>query len=173
MKNKKILSLIVPVYFEEDCIEQFIMETGDILKTLDMDYEYVFIDDGSKDQTVNKIKIHGKTNKNIKLIEFSYNHGKQAAVTAGISYAKGDYLLYMDPDLQDPPIEIPKFIEEIENGYDIVYGIREEKKDSFINTIFSKIFWWTLSKFTGLNVPTGLAVMRIFNRKFADIFQAG
>lgn len=92
-----------------------------------------------KDQTVQILKTHSVYNSKIKLIEFSYNHGKQAAVTAGINYAKGDYLLYMDPDLQDPPIEIPRFIKEIEKGFDIVYGIREEKQDSIINTLFQNI----------------------------------
>ena len=100
----------------------------------------------------------------------SYNHGKQAAVTAGINHAKGDYLLYMDPDLQDPPEEIVNFVDKIEEGYDLVFGVRKEKKDSFKNQIFSKIFWGTLEKFTGLNLPKGLAVMRIFNREFADRF---
>jgi glycosyltransferase involved in cell wall biosynthesis len=76
----------------------------------------------------------------------------------------------MDPDLQDPPVEIPRFLEEIESGYDLVWGIRKEKKDSFINKQFSKIFWGTLNKFTGLNIPKGIAVMRMFNREFADEF---
>jgi len=168
MKQK--LSLIVPVYFEEEVIDQFLHETLIELHTLELTYEIVFIDDGSKDKTVEIIKKHAATNSNIKLVEFSYNHGKQAAVTAGITYATGDYLLYMDPDLQDPPKEISRFIEEIQKGYDLVFGIRKEKKDTFINKIFSKLFWGTLNKFTGLEIPKGLAVMRIFNRKFANKF---
>ena len=164
------LSLIVPVYFEEDCILQFLNETSLVLSALEIDYEYVFIDDGSKDKTVENIKLAAEINHKIKLIEFSYNHGKQAAVTAGIKYATGDVFLYMDPDLQDPPVEIPKFLEEIEKGFDIVYGVRAEKKDSFLNILFSKLFWWALAKFTGLSIPKGMAVMRMFNRKFADVF---
>jgi glycosyltransferase involved in cell wall biosynthesis len=169
IKRKK-LSLVVPVYYEEECILQFIKETEAVLNTLSLEYEIIFIDDGSADQTVNLIKQKAQTSYFIKLVELSYNHGKQAAVTAGITYATGDYLLYMDPDLQDPPIEIPRFIEEIEKGYDLVFGIRKEKVDGFINKIFSKIFWSVLEKFTGLKIPKGLAVMRIFNRKFADKF---
>jgi dolichol-phosphate mannosyltransferase len=76
----------------------------------------------------------------------------------------------MDPDLQDPPDEIPRFVSKIEEGYDLVFGIRKEKMDSGINKIYSKIFWGTLNRFTGLKIPKGLAVMRIFNRKFADKF---
>lgn len=73
-------------------------------------------------------------------MEFSYNQGKAAAATAGIRYASGDYLLYMDPDLQDPPEEIGRFLEEIQKGYDLVFGIRREKRDSLPNRVMSTIF---------------------------------
>jgi len=166
----KLVSFIVPVYFEEECIEQFIFEVTQQITSLPYDFEFVFIDDGSKDNTVQLIEKHAKINNRIKLIEFSYNQGKQAAVSAGIAYASGDYLLYMDPDLQDPPDEIINFLTKIEEGYDVVYGVRKEKMDSFVNKIFSKLFWGTLRRYTGLDIPKGLAVMRIFNRKFANTF---
>lgn len=167
---KKKLSLVVPVYFEQDVILQFLKETKEELDKLPIEYEYVFVDDGSKDKTVDIIKEEAKKDSRIKLVVFSYNHGKASAVSAAIAHASGDYLLYMDPDLQDPPVEIPRFLEEIEKGYDLVWGIRKEKIDSFINKQFSKIFWGTLNKFTGLNIPKGIAVMRMFNREFADEF---
>jgi dolichol-phosphate mannosyltransferase len=166
----KKLSLVVPVYYEQEVILQFLKETKEELEKLPIDYEYVFVDDGSKDRTVEIIKEEGKKDSRIKLVVFSYNHGKASAVSAAIANASGDYLLYMDPDLQDPPAEIPRFLEEIEKGYDFVWGIRKEKMDSFINKQFSKIFWGTLNKFTGLNIPKGIAVMRIFNREFANEF---
>lgn len=164
------LSLVVPVYFEEDCIGQFVKETRSVLQTLAMDHEYVFVDDGSKDRTTEIIRALAAEDHRVKLIELSYNHGKQAAVTAGIHYATGDYLLYMDPDLQDPPEEIPRFVTEIAKGYDLVMGVRRAKMDTFTNRVFSRLFWWVLEKFTGLTIPRGLAVMRIFNRRFADQF---
>lgn len=167
---KKTISFIVPVYFEEAVISRFILEMRDALSKIDINYEFVFIDDGSTDKTCDIIKTEALNDSKIKLIELSYNHGKQSAVTAGINYAVGDYLLYMDPDLQDPPNEIHRFITEIEKGYDLVFGVRREKKDSFINKQFSKIFWGTLRRFTGLQLPKNLAVMRIFNRKFANKF---
>lgn len=166
----KKLSLVVPVYYEEEVILQFLKETKIVLDSLPITYEYVFVDDGSKDRTVAIIKEQAQLDDRIKLIVFSYNHGKASAVSAAIAHASGDYLLYMDPDLQDPPVEIPRFLEEIEKGYDLVWGIRKEKKDSFLNRFFSKIFWGTLNKFTGLNIPKGIAVMRMFNRDFADEF---
>ncbi|WP_293870292.1 glycosyltransferase family 2 protein [Flavobacterium sp.] len=167
---KKLLSLVVPVYYEEEVILQFLKETKLVLDELPLDYEYIFVDDGSKDKTVAIITEQAINNDRIKLVVFSYNQGKAAAVSAGIAHAKGDFLLYMDPDLQDPPNEIPRFVDEIEKGYDLVWGIRSEKKDTFLNKIFSKIFWSTLNKFTGLEIPKGIAVMRIFNRSFAEEF---
>ena len=170
MTNRKKISLVVPVYFEQECIAQFIKETKAVLQTLPLAYEWVFVDDGSEDETVSIIKTYAAKDPAIKLIELSYNHGKQGAVTAGIRYATGDYLLYMDPDLQDPPKEIPRFVDKIEEGYDVVFGIRSIKMDSWLNRLFSKLFWGILNRFTGLQIPEGLAVMRIFNRKFADKF---
>ena len=166
----KKLSLVIPVFFEEECIERFILETVEVLEALPLRYEIIFIDDGSGDSTTSLIKAQAALDDRIKLVELSYNHGKQAALTAGIRFATGDYLLHMDPDLQDPPYEIPRFVERISEGYDLVFGIRKEKKDSFTNTLFSKLFWFVLNRFTGLAIPTDLAVMRIFNRRFADKF---
>lgn len=164
------ISLVVPVYFEESCIAQFIAECRAVLATMDVDYEFVFIDDGSTDRTVAIIREFAAHDRRIKLIEFSYNHGKQAAVSAGIRYASGDYLLYMDPDLQDPPEEIPRFLDCIRQGFDLVFGVRREKKDSLVNRLFSRLFWAVLRRFTGLDLPRNLAVMRIFSRRFADQF---
>ncbi|MGG7036237.1 MAG: glycosyltransferase family 2 protein, partial [Flavobacterium sp.] len=166
----KKVSLVVPVYYEQEVILQFLKETKEVLEKLPVTYEYVFVDDGSKDKTVDIIREQAKSDNRIKLVVFSYNHGKASAVSAAIAHATGDYLLYMDPDLQDPPLEIPRFLEEIEKGYDLVWGIRKEKMDSFVNKQFSKIFWGTLNKFTGLNIPKGIAVMRMFNREFAEEF---
>ncbi len=165
-----LLSLVVPVYFEEECIAQFISEATTELEKHQLNYEIVFVDDGSEDQTVSIIQEHIKQNSRIRLIEFSYNHGKASAVTAAITYAKGDYILYMDPDLQDPPDEIIRFVNKIQEGYDLVFGTRQEKKDTFINRMMSSIFWLTLDSLTGLNLPRPLAVMRIFSRRFADEF---
>ena len=110
----KKLSLVVPVYFEQEVILQFLKETKEVLDQLPVTYEYVFVDDGSKDDTVKIIKEQAALDARIKLVVFSYNHGKASAISAAIAHASGDYLLYMDPDLQDPPVEIPRFLEEIE-----------------------------------------------------------
>jgi glycosyltransferase involved in cell wall biosynthesis len=166
----KKLSLVVPVYYEQEVILQFLKETKIELDKLPIIYEYIFVDDGSKDRTIDIIKEQAKTDDRIKLVVFSYNQGKAFAVSAAIAHASGDYLLYMDPDLQDPPHEITRFLDEIEKGYDLVWGVRRIKKDSFINVIFSKFFWKILRRYTGLQIPNEIAVMRMFNREFANEF---
>jgi dolichol-phosphate mannosyltransferase len=170
MGKNFLLSLVVPVYFEEESIVQFIDECVTELAGREFTYEIVFVDDGSKDATVDLIKREIMKNDSIRLIEFSYNQGKEAAVSAGIKFAKGDYILYMDPDLQDPPDEIVNFVDKIQEGYDLVFGVREKKEDTFLNVVFSKVFWFVLEKFTGLDLPKPLAVMRILSRRFANKF---
>lgn len=165
---KKKISLAVPVYYEQEVILQFLKETKEVLETLPVDYEYIFVDDGSKDKTVAILKEQAKQNPRIKMVVLSYNHGKAFAATAAFTYATGDYILYMDPDLQDPPHEIPRFLETIEQGFDLVWGIRKEKKDKFLNRVYSRVFWGTLNKYTGLEIPKGIAVMRMFTRQFAQ-----
>lgn len=165
---KKKISLAVPVYFEQEVIVQFLKETKEVLDALPVDYEYIFVDDGSKDKTVAIIKEQAKTNPKIKMVVLSYNHGKAFAATAAFTYASGDYILYMDPDLQDPPHEIPRFYETIEQGFDLVWGIRKEKKDKLLNRLYSRVFWGTLNKYTGLEIPKGIAVMRMFTNEFAQ-----
>lgn len=165
---KKLLSLAVPVYYEEDVILQFLKETRAVLATLDVDYEYIFVDDGSRDKTVDLIRAEAANDPRVKLVVLSYNHGKAYSATAAFTHASGDYILYMDPDLQDPPHEIPRFLHEIEKGFDLVWGIRREKNDTVINRFYSRVFWGTLNKYTGLDIPKGIAVMRMFTREFAD-----
>ena len=166
----KLLSLVVPVFNEEECILEFISQVRSELNDSPLHYEIVFADDGSTDKTVELIRGEIGNDSRIRLVELSYNHGKQAALTAAVTYSNGDYLIYMDPDLQDPPKEISRFIAKIEEGYDLVFGVRESKEAGFVDVLFSKVFWLILDVFTGLKLPRPLAVMRIFNRDFANRF---
>ena len=166
----KLLSLVVPVFNEEECILEFISQVRSELNDSPLHYEIVFADDGSTDNTVELIRGEIGNDSRIRLVELSYNHGKQAALTAAVTYSNGDYLIYMDPDLQDPPKEIRRFIAKIEEGYDLVFGVRESKEARFVDVLFSKVFWLILDVFTGLKLPRPLAVMRIFNRDFANRF---
>jgi len=166
------LSLVVALYFEEECVEEFVKQVRANLDDEDIDYEIVFTDDGSQDRTIEIVNSLAAQDSRIKLVQLGRNYGKEVAVTAGIEHASGDCLLMMDVDLQDPPDRIMDFYHKIQegDGYDLVFGIRETKNDTLFNKLFSGLFWRTLNSMTGLEIPTGLAVMRIFNRRFAREF---
>ncbi len=170
MSNRCYLSVVSAVYNEEDCIEEFIRQVEAEMHRFGYDYEIILVDDGSSDRTVEIASQIASKNPRIKVVELSYNHGKPRAVSAAMSFSKGEYVLMMDPDLQDPPDGIHLFVEKIVQGFDLVYGVRIEKHDTFFRKVLSGIFWWVLENFTGVKLPRGISAMRIMSRRFTDQF---
>lgn len=164
------LSIVTAVFYEEECVPEFVRQIRLNLESEKLSYEIVFVDDGSGDRTVELIEAYASADHRIKLVQLSRNKGKEIALTAGIEHARGDCIMFMDPDLQDPPEAIGAFVRKLDEGYDLVFGVREQKADTFLNTLFSKLFWLVLNNLTGLDIPKNLAVMRVFNRKFAEAF---
>ncbi|WP_420038310.1 glycosyltransferase family 2 protein [Sulfidibacter corallicola] len=158
------------LYYEEECVEEFVAQVRAALKDQAITYEIVFVDDGSQDRTVPLVLEMAERDDRIKLIQLSRNHGKEAAITAGITYARGEHMIMMDPDLQDPPEAIMDFYRKAQEGYDLVFGVRKTREDSLSTRLFSKLFWTFLNRLTGLDIPENLSVMRIFNRQFASEF---
>lgn len=126
----KKISIIVPCYNEEDVLKMFYGELIKVINDLKDKYLYeiIFINDGSKDKTLNILKTLKKEDNNIKIISFSRNFGKEAAIYAGLSNSIGDLVILMDADLQHPPKEIYTMLEEINNGYDMVATKRKDRK---------------------------------------------
>ncbi|MDD4877721.1 MAG: glycosyltransferase family 2 protein [Candidatus Nanoarchaeia archaeon] len=149
---KTKLSIITPVYNEEQNVGLFYSKATKVLKSIGKGYEILFIDDGSRDSTLKAIKTLQKKDKHVKFITFRRNFGKAAALSAGFEHANGDIIITMDGDLQDEPEEIPKFIAKIEEGYDLVNGWKFKRKDPLSKTIPSKFFNWLTSKMIGLNL---------------------
>ena len=147
-----MLSVIVPAFNEEESILHFYHELLKVLPKLDKDYEIVFIDDGSQDNTLELIRELEKRDKNIRVFSFRRNHGKAEALTFGFQKAKGDLIVTLDADLQDKPSEISKLIDKQKEGYDLVSGWRKERKDSFAKIIFSKMFNVVASLFWGIKL---------------------
>ena len=164
------LSVGAPVYFEQEVIGHFLAAVTAVLARTGWSYEIVLVDDGSTDRTVALIREAIAADSHIRLVEFSYNHGKAAAMTAGLTYASGTRVLCMDPDLQDPPECIPEFVAKLDEGYDVVLSVREAKAGGPIDRLLSAIFWTSLRSLTRLDLPPGLGTMRIFNRHFVEQF---
>jgi len=126
----KLLSVVVSVYNEELALSEFYQETGKILKTLpaDWDYELLFVNDGSMDGSLKILRELSEADQKVKLINFSRNFGHEAAMIAGIDYARGDGIICMDADLQHPPECIPKIVEKFDAGYEVISMVRTKNK---------------------------------------------
>ncbi len=135
-----MLSVVVPVFNEEESVLHFYKELLKFIPKLDKNYEIVFVDDGSQAGPLEKLKDLEKKDKNVRVYSFRRNHGKAEALTFGFQKAEGDLIVTLDADLQDRPSEIKKLIDKQKEGYDLVSGWRKERKDSLAKIIFSKFF---------------------------------
>lgn len=140
LKNAPYFSAIIACYFEEKSIMEFYKRLSKTLQSLDHSYEIIFVNDGSADNTFELLKEIFNKDKNVKkVINLFKNAGQAAAVTAGITHARGKHFILIDSDLQLAPEELPLLVKEFEKGYDVVSGYRKERKDTFYRTFPSKI----------------------------------
>ncbi len=153
-----MLSIISPAYNEEAVLPHFIERIektcNSLLTHQDIkNYEIIIINDGSTDNTWDIIRKNHERNNRIKGVRFSRNFGHHSAISAGLDHAKGDFIVYMDSDLQAQPEDIPKLLKEFLKGFDIVWGIAKERKDTFLVMLGSRIFYWIFNKISGTKVP--------------------
>lgn len=169
MKNKIIYSIVVPVYNEEEVIHECYNQLKEVMDSTKENYEIIFINDGSKDKTVEILKGYCKKDESIKLIDFSRNFGHQVAISAGMDSAGGDAVVVIDADLQDPPRVILEMIAKWKEGYDVVYGKRMKRKGE---TIFKKLtasaFYRFLKKMTDVDIPVDVGDFRLIDRTVCD-----
>ena len=147
------LSVIAPLYNEEDNVRPLYEALTNALDPTGLDYEMVLVDDGSKDTTLTRAIEIAQGDPRVKVVKFRRNCGQTAAMAAGIEFASGDVLVTMDGDLQNDPLDIPMFLETIDSGYDIVVGWRFKRQDKLITRkIPSKIANWLIGKVTGVPI---------------------
>ncbi len=135
MKNKNSLSIVIPVYNEEDNVVILHGEIKKVLEGFIPDHEIIFINDGSTDKSLQKLKELRVNDKRVKIINFRKNFGQSSAISAGFDLCNGDYIVNLDADLQNDPADIPKLVEKLDEGYDIVNGWRKKRKDSLSKKI--------------------------------------
>ena len=153
MELKKALSVIVPLYNEEESVIHLYNAIVNALDSENFNYEIIFVDDGSKDQTYKMAVDLAETDHRLRVIKFRRNYGQTAAMAAGIDFACGKILVTMDGDLQNDPRDIPAFLEKINQGSDIVVGWRHKRQDKLITRkIPSKIANWLIGKVTGVPI---------------------
>ncbi|MFQ5863111.1 MAG: glycosyltransferase family 2 protein [Candidatus Brocadiales bacterium] len=147
------ISVVVPLFNEEENIPELYRRLKDVLDGLNRDYEVIFINDGSTDSTQRVLEDIFRGDERVKVVELRTNFGKSPALSAGFDSARGDIVLSMDGDLQDCPEDIPKFIEKIDEGYDVVSAWRMDRKEPFLTRrLPSKIANWCMAKLSGLDL---------------------
>ncbi len=158
------LSVVIPIYNEEENIPELYDRLIVSLEKI-AGYEIIFVDDGSSDDSFSLLKDIAAKNKAVKVIRFSRNFGQHPAISAAFNYAKGNYIILMDADLQDDPADITALYERIGQGYDIVFTQILNKERSLLRKIYSLVYHFVFSKISGAKVPSNIGTLRLFNRK--------
>jgi glycosyltransferase involved in cell wall biosynthesis len=169
----KLLSIIVPCYNEQENIFDFydaVLQTEGFFRERDVDFEFIFVDDGSTDGTAAKVKELNTKEDRAHLVSFSRNFGKEAAMYAGLQHAKGDFVVVMDCDLQDPPALLPEMYKAIaDEGYDSVATRRVNRKgEPPIRSFFARKFYKLINKVSNTEIVDGARDYRLMTRQFVD-----
>ncbi len=168
----KLLSVIVPCYNEEENVRDFYDElcrNADFFHEKQIEFEIIYVDDGSRDQTVSEVKKLHEEDGRVRLISFSRNFGKEAAIYAGLQKCRGDLAVLMDADLQDPPALLPEMYSYIEQGYDSVATRRVTRKgEPVIRSFFARIFYKLMNKISRTEIVDGARDYRLMTRQVVD-----
>ena len=168
----KSLSIVIPTYNEQESLVELVASLKDVLKS-QKEWEVLFIDDGSTDDSIELLTKIVKSESKFKLIQFHRNYGKSAALAEGFKIAEGEYVITMDADLQDDPQEIPNLISKLEEGYDLVTGWKKDRKDPWTKRFPSKIANFFTRLITGVKVHDMNCGLKIYRRavvKSLDIY---
>jgi len=165
------LSVVIPIYNEEPVINELISRLENITNLCDFKIEFIFVDDGSSDLSLNLLKDYSSRNNNFKIISFTRNFGHQIAITAGLEKAKGEYVAIIDADLQDPPELILEMLDIATNQYDIVYAVRTKRiGESQLKLITAKLFYRLIGYLCDVDIPNDTGDFRVMSRRSVNQF---
>lgn len=170
----KKISVVIPMYYEEEVANECYNRMKNVLTSIEnYDYEIIFVNDGSKDKTLEILESIAKKDKNVKIISFSRNFGHQCAVTAGIKYVTGDAVVIIDADLQDPPELIPEMLKLWEEGNEVIYGKRKSRDgESKFKLLTASMFYKTLNALSDVEIPKDTGDFRLVDRKVVDVINS-
>ena len=170
--SANMICIVMPAHNEQDNIRASIEKINEAFLALDYDFEIIIVDDGSKDNTVNEIKsiLQGYP---VRLIKLSRNFGKEHAIIAGLDHADADAVILMDADLQHPMEMLPEFLDKWQQGYDIVYGYREDRRDeSWHKRLFTRIFYTLLNSGAEIKIEPGALDFRLLDRRVVEALRS-
>src|SRR5699024_1280706 len=165
----KLITIIIPSYNEEEVLPYFMKRLTKVIDSIkNYKFEILFVNDGSKDNTLNLIKRYRSQDSRIRYINLSRNFGKEIGMLAGMDYARGDSVIVIDADLQHPPEKIKEMIEWWENGYEDVYTVRLNREESLFKKMTSKLYYKILQKMTEEDIYPNSGDFRLLDRKCVD-----
>ena len=168
MPNEAMISLVIPAYNEEATLPHLVERIRPVMEKLGRKYEIIFVDDGSRDNTLSTLKTFLRYPE-VRVVELTRNYGQHAAIFSGFSIAKGDIIITLDADLQNPPEEIPNLVKVMEEGaYDVVGTIRRQRKDSLFRKIPSRIINIVARKITKVNMKDWGCMLRAYRRSVVE-----
>jgi len=163
-------SVVAPVYNEIDCVQEFNKQVSAAMKTLHESWELVLVDDGSTDGSTNAIREIAKRDAHVRPVIFARNFGHQIAVTAGLDYARGDAVIIIDADLQDPPAVMLDLIEKWREGFEVVYAVRRKREgESWFKMFTASLFYRLIYRITDVKIPLDTGDFRLLDRKVVDV----
>jgi glycosyltransferase involved in cell wall biosynthesis len=169
MSGAQLLSIVVAMFNEEASIDAFFTEIDAVAARLPLGVEYVCVNDGSRDGTLAKLLARQAQDKRIRIVDLARNFGKEAAMTAGLAHARGDAVVVIDADLQDPPELIEQFVAKWREGFEVVYGIRASRaSDSFTKRLTAEAFYKLFNRITAVPIPSDAGDFRLLDRKVVD-----
>lgn len=166
------ISVVVPIYNEEENIALLYSRLVRVLVDTQTDFEIVFVDDGSRDRSVERLKEFEALDRRVIVVELARNFGHQVAITAGLDFARGKAIAVMDADLQDPPEVLPEFIAKWREGHDVVYAIREKRKESWLKRVCYAFFYRLLRRVANVDIPLDAGDFCIMDRRIVDLLKS-
>ena len=168
MTDQALITVIVPMFNEAAGVEQLYERLRAASTSWEMPYEFIFVDDGSSDDTYELCQRLAQQDSSLKVVGFTRNFGHQAAVTAGLCYASGDMVAILDADLQDPPEELHRFIAKCREGYDVVYAVRTRRKENFLKRGLYWLYYRILARMADIDIPLDSGDFCVMSRPIVD-----
>jgi dolichol-phosphate mannosyltransferase len=160
-----LVSILLPVYNEESTLNELYLQLQEAIKDSPYEFEIIFVDDGSRDSSYSIIQGFCREDSRVKAVKLSRNFGHQLAITAAIDSASGDAVVIMDADLQDPPRLIPEMIAKWQEGYDVVYGLHQQRKDTWFKKVTAYLFYRFFNLISDYKIPMDVGDFRLISRR--------
>ena len=164
-----VYSVVVPVFNEEDNLRPLVERVSKVMTEVGSPFEILFVDDGSRDATPLVLRVLVRESPHVRAVCFTRNYGQEAAVQAGYLHARGEWILQMDGDLQNPPEDIPKLLAKQGEGWDIVYGIRKHRKDPLFRKLASESMRWIMRRMLSIELPEDISTFRLMRGTTAKL----